>query len=159
MSAKTRSWRKMAPPRQLRPATWKNVLTRRSCFDPMNIVDRKREKLNRRLIGSESPNRTNSNNLQSISWMRIINLNECYMSSCMTSSICSIIYRWIKAQKNLNPANICYWGWEMCHSSHRISTYFCVRGILKEIEEREEELSLWHTSNLALDTHRLKVYH
>ena len=36
---------------------------------------------------------------------------------------------------------------------------FSVRGILKEIEEREEELSLWHTSNLALDTSRLKVYH
>jgi hypothetical protein len=34
-----------------------------------------------------------------------------------------------------------------------------VRGILKEIEEREEELSPWHTSNLALDTDRLKVYH
>jgi hypothetical protein len=33
-----------------------------------------------------------------------------------------------------------------------------VRGKLKEIEEREEEFSAWHTSDLSLDTVGLKVY-
>lgn len=62
MSAKTRIWRNMAPPRQLKPKVWKRTRIRRSSFVSAFILYRKYQELILQLIRYESPHTTKPNN-------------------------------------------------------------------------------------------------